>query len=128
VPRPWIAVFALAALAALTGVACMGETRHDVYMKAMKLEGDAERGECKLFYDRELQAHTLDGDKVQECLQQIEKALAEYDRAAEMGLKDVDFQAAHARTRDRKAALEGMLKMVRQMEQPEYEMKVPDPS
>ena len=45
-------------------------------------------------------------------------ALALYDRAAGLGLKDADFVQAHEQARGRVARLEGMLKMVREMERP----------
>lgn len=103
----------------LVVAAACGESRRDVFMQGMKTEGDAERGPCKLVYDPEQRANVLTGDQVQQCLAMQEQALALYDKAAAMGLKDPDF----VRTRDeslvRVKRLEGMLKMVREMEQPD---------
>jgi len=45
-----------------------------------------------------------------------ELALSYFDRAAEMGLTEIDFVEVHERARERKARLEGMLKLVREME------------
>jgi hypothetical protein len=96
-----------------------GESRREVFTQGMKAEGDAERGPCKLVYDQQEGAHVLSGDQVQSCLSMQEQAQAFYDKAAAMGLKDLDF----VRTRDASLArikrLEGMLKMVREMEQPD---------
>lgn len=100
--------------------ACGGESRHDLYTRGMKVEGEAERGPCKVAYDQEAGANVLSGDQLQTCLKMQEEALALYEQAAAAGLKDLDF----IRTRDNAAArvkrLEGMLKMVREMERPEY--------
>lgn len=101
------------------------ETKHDLYMRGMAIEGEAERGECKLVYDSELQAHSLDGDKVQLCLAKIEEALALYEQAAQKGMDDVDFKHTYERAAQTRDKLQGMLKMVREMEQPEYKMELP---
>ncbi len=102
-------------------VACeKRETKHDVYMRAMQLEGEAERGDCKLAYDQSAAAHVLDGDQVQSCLKRLDEAIELYDQAAAMGLEDLDFINARERAMQRKQKLEGMLSMVRKMEAPEY--------
>jgi hypothetical protein len=99
-------------------VAGCGESRQALYMEGMKVEGDAERGPCKLIHDKEVGAALLTGDQVQQCLQMQSEALALYDRAAALGLKDVDFVRAHEQARERVKRLEGMLRMVREMERP----------
>lgn len=111
---------ARAAVVFLVLVAACGETRREVYMRGMKVEREAEQGPCKLMYDKELGANVLSGDQVQHCLKGQEEALAIYDQAAAMGLKDVDFVAAHERARERVKKLEMMLQQVREMEAPEY--------
>jgi len=102
-----------------------GESRQALYMEGMKVEGDAERGPCKLVHDKEVGAALLTGDQVQQCLQMQSEALALYDRAAALGLKDADFVQAHEQARGRVERLEGMLKMVREMERPEYKAPLP---
>lgn len=89
-------------------------------MQGMKLEGDAERGPCKLLYDEKEGANVLSGDQVQSCLKMQGDALALYDRAAALGLKDLDFVRTHEQARVRLKRLEGMLRMVREMERPDY--------
>jgi len=102
----------------VAAVGC-GETNREVFTRGMQAEGDAERGPCKLVYDAEEGAAVLSGDQVQLCLAMQQEAQELYDKAAEMGLKDLVF----VRTRDQSLArikrLEGMLKMVREMEQPD---------
>jgi hypothetical protein len=98
---------------------CGGESRQDVYMAGMKIEGDAERGPCKLLYDKKEGANVLSGDQVQACLKMQGEALALYERAAGLGLKSADFVRTHEEAKARQARLEGMLKMVREMERPE---------
>lgn len=85
-------------------------------MQGMKIEGEAERGPCKLVHDQEAGAAVLTGDQVQSCLQMQSDALALYDRAAALGLKDADFVQAQTQAQGRVKRLEGMLKMVREME------------
>jgi hypothetical protein len=98
------------------------ESRHDLYMRAMTLEGAAERGECKLAYDQEAAAHVLDGDQIQSCLRALDEALALYDRAHERGLKDLDFVRARERAQQRRTKIQGMLRVVREMETPVYKL------
>jgi cyanophycinase-like exopeptidase len=111
--RAWV----LVVLVSMVSTGC-GESRQALYMEGMKVEGDAERGPCKLIHDKEVGAALLTGDQVQQCLQMQSEALALYERAAGLGLKDADFVKAHDQARGRVARLEGMLKMVREMERP----------
>lgn len=97
-----------------------GENRREVYTQAMKVEREAEQGPCKLVWDQELGANILSGNQVQHCLKGQEEALALYDRAESLGLKDIDFVQTHERARERVKKLEMMLKMVREMETPEF--------
>jgi hypothetical protein len=104
---------------------CSGESRQDLYMAGMKVEGDAERGPCKLLYDKQEGANVLSGDQVQACLKMQGEAVVLYERAAALGLKSVDFVRTHEEAKARVARLEGMLKMVREMERPE--LRPPSP-
>lgn len=104
---------------------CGGESRQDLYMAGMKVEGDAERGPCKLLYDKQEGANVLSGDQVQACLKMQGEAVALYERAAALGLKSVDFVRTHEEAKARQARLEGMLKMVREMERPEVRPELP---
>lgn len=110
--RAWVLLVVTGAV-----ISC-GESRQALYMEGMKVEGDAERGPCKLIHDKDAGATLLTGDQVQMCLKMQADALALYDRAAGLGLKDADFVQAHEQARGRVARLEGMLKMVREMERP----------
>lgn len=105
-------------------VAC-GESRQEIYMQGMKLEGEAERGPCKLLYDKEAGANLLSGDQVQQCLHVQTEAMALYDRAAALGLKDADFVQTHTQARARIERLEGMLKTLRALERPDLEPPAP---
>jgi hypothetical protein len=98
-----------------SGLGC-GEDRRDVFAKGLAVENEAERGACSVHYEKALGASVINGDIVAECLRMTELALSYFDRAAEMGLQEIDFVEVHERARERKARLEGMLKMVRQME------------
>lgn len=104
----------LTAASAVAG--CGGKTKHDIYMEGLKIEGDAERGVCKLHFGDGQMMQALSGDRLQDCLRATDDALELYDKAAEMGLEDADFKKVHARAKDRKAKLEGMLSQVRSME------------
>lgn len=97
-------------------VAGCGEDRRDVYAKGLEIEAEADRGACQVHYQKEIGASVINGDIIAECLRLTEQALVYFDRAAEMGLKDVDFVEVHERAKERKERLGGMLKMVRQME------------
>lgn len=102
-------------LIALFVTAC-GENKRDVFMQGLEIEGAAEKGPCRLHYAENAQAAALSGDMVDECLRETDKALALYDKAAQLGLKDPEFLEVHARAKDRKQRLESMLKMVRSIE------------
>lgn len=83
-------------------------------MEGMKVEGDAERGPCKLIHDKEVGPVLLTGDQAPAVPADGSEALASYSyRAAALGLKDVDFVRAHeqARAEGGVKRLEGMLRM-----------------
>lgn len=106
---------ALGALLVST-IACGGETKYDVYLKGQAIEGEAERGPCRLHYTEQSQAAPLSGDQVLQCLRETERALEQYEKAAAMGYDDADFERVHTRAQERKKRLESMLEMVRKME------------
>ena len=110
----------LAALMVVTLTSGCGESRQDLFTAGMKVEGDAERGPCKLLYDEKEGANVLSGDQVQSCLKMQGEAVALAERAAALGLKSADFVRTHEVAKLRHKRLEGMLKMVREMERPEY--------
>lgn len=97
-----------------------GESPREVYLQGMKAEGDAERGPCKLVFDPELGQNVISADQVQSCLKGQEEALALYERASALGLKDLDFERTRERARERKRRLESMLSTLRELERPEY--------
>lgn len=113
----------LTVLTALT--AACGENRQELYMQGMKHEGEAERGPCKLLYDKDAGANLLSGDQVQQCLHMQGEAMALYERAAALGLKDADFVQTHTQARARIERLEGMLKTLRMLERPDLEPPPP---
>lgn len=117
--RAWVLLVVTGAV-----ISC-GESRQALYMEGMKVEGDAERGPCKLLYDKQEGANVLSGDQVQACLKMQGEAVALYERAAALGLKSPDFVRTHEEAKARVARLEGMLKMVREMERPE--LRPPSP-
>lgn len=97
-----------------------GESPREVYVQAMKAEGDAERGPCRLVFDPQLGQNVISGDQIQSCLKGQEEALALYDKAAALGLKDLDFERSHEQARERARRLQSMLTTLRELEQPEY--------
>ncbi|MCY1056149.1 hypothetical protein [Nannocystis sp. SCPEA4] len=97
-----------------------GESAREVYTQGMKAEGEAERGPCKLVFDQQLGENVISADQIQSCLKGQEEALALYDKAAALGLKDLDFERTHEQARERARRLQGMLTTLRELEQPEY--------
>lgn len=95
------------------------ETKHDLYMRGMQVEGEASRGECRLAYDAAERAHTIDGDQVQRCLERTEEAIALYEKAKAKGLSDLDFINTHQRALERRDRLKAMLHTIRELEQPQ---------
>jgi len=101
----------------LLGPACkQGPNKNDLYMEGLQIEGDAERGPCKLHYVEGQPAAQLSGDQLTNCLARTKDALAKYDEAARLGLDDPDFVKVHQRAKDRITRLEDMVTQVRKME------------
>lgn len=93
-----------------------GETKYDVFMKGQEIEGDAERGPCKLTYAKGEHAAQLSRGQLTQCLDETEKAIVLYEKAKSMGYADLDFDKVYSRAKERKANLEQMIEMVAQME------------
>jgi hypothetical protein len=101
----------------LASSACAkGPSKHDLYMEGLQIEGDAERGPCKLHYAEGQEAALLSGDQLTNCLARTKDALAKYDEAARLGLDDLDFRKVHERAKERVTRIEDMLTQVRKME------------
>lgn len=101
----------------VVATACpQGPNKHDVYMEGLAIEGDAERGPCKLHYAEGQPAASLSGDQLATCLARTQEALAKYDEAAKLGLTDPDFTKVHQRATERVQRLEEMITQVRKME------------
>ena len=62
----------------------------------------------------------ISADQIQSCLKGQEEALALYDKAAALGLKDLDFERNRERAQERAKRLQTMLSTLRELEQPEY--------
>ena len=112
-------------LAALYLAAGCGETKYDIYMRGLEIEGDAERGPCKLTYAKGEHAARLSSGKLAACLIETEKALALYQQAADKGHADPDFKTVFARAKERKTRLEEMIAMVGEMEKDAIEAAAP---
>lgn len=97
-----------------------GESARELYTQGMKAEGEAERGPCKLIFDQELGQNVISADQIQSCLKGQEEALALYDRASALGLKELDFERTREQARERAKRLESMLSTLRELERPEY--------
>jgi uncharacterized lipoprotein len=100
----------------LSTLAGCGESKYDVYMRGLEIEGDAERGPCKLHYAQGEHAARLDRSQLTSCLQETERAIAEYEKAKSMGYADTEFTKVYDRAHERKARLEQMIEMVGEME------------
>ena len=102
--------------AALLLSACGGPTKHDVFLEGQKIEGEAERGPCKLHYSPEAQAAVINSEIVKTCLTETEKAIALYEQSQQMGYSGPDFDRVYERAKERRDRLQSMLKMVGTME------------
>lgn len=103
-----------AAVACLTG--CQGESRYDAFLRAQKLEGEAERGACKLVFDPSVAAHIISGEAVAGCLRAHRAALAAYERAGAMGFEGEDYERARTASQERVHKLESMVRTVEMLE------------
>ncbi|MEM6296173.1 MAG: hypothetical protein AAGA54_33180 [Myxococcota bacterium] len=115
---------ALTLLSSVCAAGC-GESKYDVYMKGLEIEGDAERGPCKLTYEQGEHAARLDRGQLVHCLQETDKAIAQYDKAKSMGYEDADFTRVYDRAQARKVRLEQMIEMVGVMERDAIEAQMP---
>ena len=109
----------------LSTLAGCGESKYDVYMKGLEIEGDAERGPCKLHYAEGEHAARLDRGQLTTCLQETQKAIVQYEKAKEMGYADPDFTRVYERALARRDRLEEIIEMVGQMERDAVTAKLP---
>ncbi|MGH1347000.1 MAG: hypothetical protein ACRBN8_35875 [Nannocystales bacterium] len=119
-------LFAAPLLGLLLGsqLAC-GESSYDVYMRGLEIEGDAERGPCKLHYEKGEHAARLDRSQLTTCLVETQRAIAEYEKAKALGYSEAGFTKVYDRAHEREARLEQMIEMVGEMERDAITAKLP---
>lgn len=100
----------------LGSLAGCGESKYDIYMRGLEIEGDAERGPCKLHYAKGEHAARLDRSQLTTCLVETQRAIAEYEKAKTLGYAEGDFTKVYDRAHEREARLEQMIEMVGEME------------
>lgn len=116
IPSPVSRLTLFLFLLLLLPACAQGPNKNDVYMEGLQIEGDAERGPCKLHYVEGQPAAQLSGDQLTNCLARTKDALAKYDEAARLGLDDPDFVKVHQRAKERVTRLDEMVTQVRKME------------
>ena len=85
-------------------------------MKAQQLEGEAERGACKLVFDTSVAAHIISGEAVAGCLRAHRTALEAYELAGAKGFEGADYERALTASRERVDKLESMVRTVEMLE------------
>lgn len=119
-------LFAAALLGSLLGsLSGCGENKHDIYMRGLEIEGDAERGPCKLHYAKGEHAARLDRSQLTTCLVETQRAIAEYEKAKTLGYDEAGFAKVYDRAQHREARLEQMIEMVGEMERDAITAKLP---
>lgn len=107
------------------GLVACGETKYDVFLAGQTIEGDAERGPCRLHYEKGAQAAPLTGDAVATCLKETERAIEKYKQAATLGFSGPEYDSTMSRANERRERLETMLERVRMMERDAAEANDP---
>ena len=102
----------------VAAVGC-GETSREVFTRGMQAEGTRSAGRASWSTTRRRGRRCCRATRSQLCLAMQQDAQELYDKAAEMGLKDLVFVRTRDQSLVRIKRLEGMLKMVREMEQPD---------
>ncbi len=77
----------------LAGVSgCGGENRHDVYVEALRIEGRAERQQCRLGFDADSHTNVLSSGRAAGCLYELRRAKTMYAKAKTLGYtgRDID--------------------------------------
>lgn len=95
---------------------CSQETSYDAFLRAQKMEGEAERGACRLVFDRERGAHVISSEDVARCLRENKRALRAYERAAARGYRGEDYDRIVGNLRDRIERLASMERTVGMLE------------
>ena len=94
-------------------------------MRGLEIEGDAERGPCKLHYAQGEHAARLDRSQLTTCLVETQRAIAEYEKAKGLGYAEGDFTKVYERAHVREARLQQMIEMVGEMERDAITAKLP---
>ena len=105
----------LLSLAGLAALAC-GPTSYDVFLEGQRLAGEAERGACRLVWDKEQGAHVINKERIATCLDANRRALAKHEEAAKLGHTGRDFELAKEELEVRIGRLESMLRTVARMQ------------
>lgn len=105
---------AILALALLGGC---GPNPYDLYLQAMRAQGAAERGSCKLQFDKNLRSHTTNSGQVSRCIRDMDEVLGLYEKARRGGYEGKELDRALLKVQEDLKKLRSMQAMVSEMEE-----------
>lgn len=105
----------LGVLAALCLGAC-GPNPYDAYLEAMRAQGAAERGTCKLKFDSGLRSHTINSGQITRCIRDMNDVLGLYEKARKAGYQGKDMERAMLKVNEDIRRLTSMKSTVSEME------------
>jgi hypothetical protein len=94
-----------------------GPSAYDLFIQASQAEQKSARAGCKLVWDENAAAHIVNSSKLTRCLVELKEAQDLYHRAQQAATSPAEYERAVANIDQQVAKVEGMLRMVTQMEQ-----------
>lgn len=104
----------------LSGVICVsacGPNPYDLYLKAMRAQGAAERGTCKLKFDSRRRSHTINSGQITRCIRDMDEVLDMYEKARAAGYEGQELERAKLKINEDLRKLRSMKGMVSEMEE-----------
>ncbi|NVB39171.1 hypothetical protein G6O69_15115 [Pseudenhygromyxa sp. WMMC2535] len=112
---PSLVLTAALALASMATSACK-ESGNDYYAEGLRLLGEAERGDCKLGFDRASGQQVINAERVRTCLEKTKAGLEQLQKARELGVDHREMSDLIEKTELEVERLEKMYKMVSRMQ------------
>lgn len=100
----------------VTQLSACGPNPYDAYIEAMRAQGAAERGSCKLRFNAARRTHVVNSGQITRCIRDMNDVLDLYEKAKGAGYQGKDLERAVLKIREDIRKLSAMKATVSDME------------
>lgn len=93
-----------------------GPNPYEAYIAAMRAQGQAERGVCRMSFDESKRTHTINSGQIARCIRDMNDVRDLYEKAKKVGYEGKDLELSLQKVDNDLRKLKSMQAMVSEME------------